>query len=175
MIKILLKKICSGGQIGADISGVTTAKKFGYETGGWMPKDFKTQNGNRPEYASEFNMKEHTSSSYVSRTFANIRDSDGTMRLAYNFFSPGEICTLKGIKQYGKPHLDINLHDPIPPADAFRWLVQNRIQTLNIAGNSEKTFGGTYLAVEQYLTHIFELHKKAITYNQQWIQQKNSN
>jgi Circularly permutated YpsA SLOG family len=39
---MLLKKIISGGQTGADQAGLRTAKRLGIETGGWMPQGWRT-------------------------------------------------------------------------------------------------------------------------------------
>lgn len=142
-----LKKIISGGQTGADISGLIVAKKFGLETGGWMPKGFKTQAGPRPDYAETYGLQEHGSESYVPRTFANVKDSDGTIRIAGDLESPGERCTLKAIRQYRRPYFDVDLIDAYPlearAIEAAVWIQKNQITVLNVAGNSESTFFGT--------------------------------
>jgi hypothetical protein len=150
-----LKKAISGMQTGADFFGVVTAKKFGYEVGGTMPKGFKTTAGNHPEYAELYNIKEHESDSYVPRTYQNVKDSDGTIRLAFNFSSPGEIVTIKAINQYNKPHIDVDLNKPRPVEDIVKWLDDNNIEILNVAGNSEKTYMGTGIAVQEYLEKLF--------------------
>ena len=46
-----IKKIISGFQTGADIGGILAAKRLGLETGGTMPKGFRTEDGPRPEFA----------------------------------------------------------------------------------------------------------------------------
>ena len=143
----MLKKIISGGQTGADIGGLIVAKKFGLETGGWIPKGFKTQAGPRPDYAETYGLQEHTSESYVPRTFANVRDSDATIRIAGDLESPGERCTLKAIEQYGRRHFDVDLIDAYPlearAIEAAAWIQKHQIVVLNVAGNSESTFSGT--------------------------------
>jgi hypothetical protein len=93
-----LRKIISGAQNGADIAGLEVAKRFGYETGGSIPFGYKTLDGPKPEYKNLYGIVVHSSSSYVPRTRQNVKDSDGTIRLAYNFQSRGEICTLRAIK-----------------------------------------------------------------------------
>jgi len=153
----MLKKVISGGQTGADIAGVATAKKFGYETGGMMPKGFKTLAGSRKDYAALYNMTEHTSSAYPPRTYFNVKNSDGTLRFAYDFGTSGELCTVKAIVQYKKPFIDVNLIGPIPAQQVADWILQNNIETLNIAGNSEKTYGGMTVFVYEYLTEVFTL------------------
>ena len=97
-----LKKVISGAQTGADIAGLEVAKKFGLETGGLMPFGYKTQDGPKTEYREMYGVEMHQSSSYVPRTRANVRDSDGTIRLAFDFESRGEVCTKKAIDDYKK-------------------------------------------------------------------------
>jgi hypothetical protein len=153
----MLKFVRSGAQSGADIAGLATAKKFGLPTGGIMPKGWITTDGPKPQYESLYGIVEHASASYVPRTYQNVKDADGTIRLAFNFQSPGEICTLKAIEQYKKPHIDVDLNDPRPAQEVVDWLLENNIETLNVAGNAEKTYGGTNVATSEYLTEVFKL------------------
>lgn len=159
----MLRKVISGGQSGADIAGLEVAKKFGLETGGIMPFGFKTLDGCRPEYKEMYGLTAHNSSSYVTRTRANVRDSDGTIRLAFNLESRGEICTLKAIKDYGKPWIDVDfssnsVKQTVEPV--VEWLCRNEIEILNIAGNAEQTWAGTHEAALQYLDRLFEHLRK---------------
>lgn len=159
-----LRKVVSGGQTGADIAGLEVAKKFGFETGGIMPFGFKTLDGCRPEYKDMYGLTAHNSSSYVPRTRANVRDSDGTIRLAFNLESRGEICTLKAIKDYGKSWIDVDFSsDSAKQAvkPVVEWLHRNEIEILNVAGNAEQTWAGTYEAALQYLERLFEQVKGA--------------
>lgn len=154
----MLRRIVSGGQTGVDISAVIVAKKFGIETGGWMPKGFLTQVGPRPDYAEVYGMQEHSSPSYVPRTYANVKDSDGTLRFAGDFESPGELCTFKAITQYNKPFFDVALTDGPWESIAnciLDWLASNEIEVLNVAGNSEKTFPGISAEAMDLMEAIF--------------------
>lgn len=151
----MLKKICSGAQTGADIAGLVTAKEFGLETGGWIPKGWKTLSGSKPEYAELYGIQEHSSTSYKPRTWFNARDSDGTIRLAFNFQSAGEICTLNGVKHHKKPHIDVDLANPRPHQEVIDWINENNIETLNVAGNAEQTCIGTYAETCEYLAIVF--------------------
>ena len=153
----MLKQVISGGQCGADFAGLSTAKKFGIPTGGWMPKGFITQFGKHPEYAELYNIQEHSSPLYPPRTFLNAKTADGTIRFAYDFESAGEKCTLKGILQYKKPHIDVDLKNPIPHQEVVDWIQQHNIEILNVAGNSEKTYGGITFIVQEYLEEVFKL------------------
>jgi predicted Rossmann-fold nucleotide-binding protein len=150
-----LYKVVSGGQTGADLAGVLVAKHFGLKTGGWMPKGFKNQVGYHPDYATIFGMKEHPDPGYKERTWANARDSDGTVRFAGNFGSPGEICTLNGIRKYDKPYFDVDITDPRPIKEFAEWLEENDIEVLNVAGNAESTFKNAETETAVYLIKFF--------------------
>jgi len=144
--------VCSGGQTGADIGGLVAAKRFGLPTKGYIPKGFITYSGPKPEYAAEYGLVETTSNKYQPRTYANAKLGDGTVRFASDFSSPGEICTLKAIQQYKKPHIDVDVEKPIPPKDVAKWIMDNNIYVLNVAGNRE---AGIQKFVEQYLEQVF--------------------
>lgn len=152
-------KIISGGQTGADIAALRVGKYLGYEVGGWMPKEWWTQGGPKSEYEKLYNMKECQTKGYSARTYANVRDSDGTIRFALDFNSPGEICTLGAINTHKKPYLDICVKDIIcrqksnESINAIHiFIVNNNIKTLNIAGNSERTCNGIESMVSIFLT-----------------------
>lgn len=159
----ILHTIHSGGQTGADEAGLFVGKRFGLKTGGMMPAGFKTQAGPRPEFAEMYGVKEHSSDKYPPRTYENVRDSDGTVRLGANFDTAGEVCTFKAITQYKKPHFDVDLSDPPPIMEFIGWLDFHDIGILNVAGNSERTYPGCNRWAVAYLSNaMFELGLKAI-------------
>jgi hypothetical protein len=138
----MLYKIISGGQTGADRAGLKAAKASNIETGGWMPKGFITHDGHHPEFAELYNIKEHNSDKYPPRTFTNVANSTGTVRFAIDFDSPGEKLTLTAITKTGKPHFDVNVLGDTKPDQLAKWIIDNNIEVLNVAGNSEKTAAG---------------------------------
>jgi len=156
----MLKKIISGGQTGTDVAALMAAEDVGYETGGYMPKGFLTQVGPKPEWGQRWNMTEHTSSKYPPRTYANVKESDGTLRIAYDFDSSGEIMTLQAIKKYKKPHMDVDLNHPRPIGEVVSWLKRFSIVTLNVAGNSERTYGGICGDVVEYMSAVLLEYNK---------------
>lgn len=151
----MLKKVISGGQTGADRGGVIAAKACGIQTGGCMPHGFKAQDGYHPEFAELYGMYEHPSGAYPPRTEENVINSNGTIRIATDFSSPGEVLTLKFIKKHYKEHLPI---DPFTttPEEVVYWLLSNKIEILNVAGNSEKTSPHIQEFTTMYLTDIFK-------------------
>jgi len=46
---MILKKIISGGQTGADQAGLDAAIEYGLPHGGWIPKGRLTESGTLPE------------------------------------------------------------------------------------------------------------------------------
>lgn len=156
----MIKQVISGGQTGADQGALYAAKSCGIKTGGWMPKGFITQNGPNARMAKFFGMKEHESPKYPPRTFANVRDSDGTIRIANDFGSYGELCTMRALKQYKKPYLDIKfykrkLNSTEVVEEIIDWIKEEGIQVLNVAGNAEKTAPGIQNFTTQLLTDVF--------------------
>ena len=155
----MLKKFISGGQTGADQLGLQIAKEFGLQTGGWMPKGWKTEDGPNQLLAEEFGLAESASASYYPRTYANARDSDGTVYFAYNWASAGCKATLKACEQYGKPTFLVNLKSPQPVKQMADWVDSHGITVLNIAGHR-----GSYLSFEQsefirqYLRDLLKLY-----------------
>lgn len=146
---MVLTKIISGGQTGADLGALVAAKMYGIPTGGYMPKGFRNHAGNMYNYSSLFDMQEHSSPGYKDRTFDNSRISDATLRIALDFNTAGEKCTLNGIKYNQKLYRDVqliqidgSLHvhgDDSRPSNIAEWILDNRICTLNVAGNSDRT------------------------------------
>ena len=140
----MIYKIISGFQMGADIAGIRVGLDLGLETGGMMPNGFRTKWGSRPQY-SKYGAVEHpTSDSYVPRTKWNVKNSDATIRFAYNHMSPGEVCTYKAIEQYGKPYFDVDLNAidsglNLYFIDVVTFLLDNNVGVLNVAGNCGAT------------------------------------
>lgn len=133
----MITKVCSGGQTGADQGGLRAAFELGIPTGGWAPRGFQTSLGPEPRLGTMYGLVEHKSG-YAARTFANVRDSCGTIRLAVDFNSAGEKCTLRAIQQYKKPYFDVDLNKPTTIYLARYWIEENNIRILNVAGNSER-------------------------------------
>lgn len=157
----MLEKIISGGQDGVDHAALLAAASFGIQTGGWMTKDFRCHSGVGKERARIFGLKPVPHSyDYKVRTRWNVRDSDATLRLAADFSSPGEICTMKAISIYEKPHLDVmfmNGRATVNEEDVAKWLIANNVKILNVAGNSEKTWPESTKVAKDFLKKVISL------------------
>jgi len=157
---VTVVKVISGGQTGADMGAVRGAARAGVATGGWMPKGFRIEGhpGHRhPVDAAKYGFREHTSSDYPPRTFANVRDSDGTIRFAIKFDSPGEALTLVAIQQYKKAHLDMEpFCDIRRAANIVRgWTAHHNVRVLNVAGHRESACRGIEAWVEEVVAAVF--------------------
>jgi hypothetical protein len=127
-IDIPVRKIISGGQTGVDRMGLEVGRDLGYETGGTAPKGFKTEKEDDPTLA-DFGLVENNSTNYSVRTKQNVNDSDGTV-LFGNMQSPGSLETIKFLKASKRPYIE----NP-NVTELKNWLVENEIETLNVAGN----------------------------------------
>jgi hypothetical protein len=121
-----------------------------------MPKGFQRLDGLHPEFKELYGVLEHTSHNYAARTFINVSESDGTARFAKDFGSPGELCTLRAIQKYKKPYYDVNIFDRLDHEAFFKWLEENHIKVLNVAGNAERRSPGICQFVVKYLVTALE-------------------
>lgn len=154
-----LIRVISGGQTGADQSGVRAAKSLGIPTGGWLPKGWLTEDGPRPEFAEMYGMKEHPSPAYPPRTHQNAADADITLWVGRTG-SPGYWCTKNGCTKARKPFREFT--EPFPDesmmfivADRIVSPPQDRDYTLNIAGPRESTQPGIGERAEAFLVALF--------------------
>jgi hypothetical protein len=152
----MLKMICSGGQTGADMGGLLAAKQMGITTGGYIPKGCITEDGPRPAIAKHFNLTETSTSRYEPRTYANAKLGDGTIRFATDWYSAGEICTLEAIEKYSKPYIDIDPTNPRPVSEVEKWIKDNNIKVLNVAGNRESKSPGICKFTREYIVKLIE-------------------
>lgn len=152
----MLKQVISGGQTGADEAGLYIAKKFGIKTGGFAPKGWMTKKGPNLMLKNNYGLIESTGG-YKKRTWENVEHSNGTIRLAYSFKSPGEVCTLNAINHFKKPFFDVDLKRSPAPIQCSEWIVMNDIEILNIAGNTETSTNNVFALVGSYLNEVFKI------------------
>lgn len=150
-----LKKIISGGQTGVDQMGLEIGQRLGYETGGTAAPKYQTEKGSSAKTLQKYGMTEITEKLqggkkgkefYLPRTEQNVKNSDGTVYFASDTDSAGKIATEHYAKQYGKPFL-------LNPTDKKlkQWIIDNNIETLNVAGNRGSKLGGLSSSVEDTL------------------------
>lgn len=153
---MLVKKIISGGQIGADSAALDFAIEHDIPHGGWCPKGRLAELGGIiPE---KYLLTETQTSEFSERTKLNIQDSNGTLifvpELPLNVMD-GTILTIKEVKDKGKPHFIVNLSIQDPENKSFSklysWIQDNKIDVLNIAGPRESQSPGIYESCYRYL------------------------
>lgn len=149
----MLKKIISGGQTGADQGGLRAGLILDLETGGWIPKGFRTDVGEAP-WLAELGLAETAQRNYQVRTKLNVENSDGTLVFG-NVNSPGCKLTRRFVRELGKPIFVVHWFSGQPiPRDRSRfasWIENNDIVTLNVAGNRESMQPGINEAVFRFL------------------------
>lgn len=124
-----LRRIVSGGQTGADRTGLECAKALGLETGGKAPKGWKIDGGTDPSLA-DFGLTQSHSSDYAVRTAENVLESDATLWFG-NMKSLGYWCT-RGAADKAKRPFFMN------PSDLQIEYICNTYETANIAGNRKR-------------------------------------
>lgn len=154
-----LTMVISGGQTGADQAGWRAAKALGYLTSGFMPQGFLTEAGCRPEFAQDYSAEVHPDAlTYEARTTLNIKIAGATVIFG-KLDSPGAAHALRVLRQIHRPKMTIELR-PDHPLELLllshrklfqSWIITNRIQVLNVAGNRESMNPGIGIRVERFL------------------------
>lgn len=157
---MILERVISGGQTGADQAGWRAAKAAGIVTGGWMPRGFLTEDGPRPEFAGMYGAREHESREYLPRTRQNVADAHATLIFG-DVSSSGSRATMKAVKAislYGWLNVDPSGRGTNwRPSQVAEWIDRNPIEVLNVAGNRESSAPGIGRWVEAYLAEVFRL------------------
>ena len=130
----MIVKIVSGGQTGVDRAALDAAIRLGIPHGGWVPKGRLAEDGPLPD---AYAVRETRSADYAVRTERNVRDSDGTLLVSRGRLSGGSEHTRAMALKHRKPflHVDLNRMPAFKAAVAIdRWIGENSIRTLNVAG-----------------------------------------
>lgn len=151
----MLERIISGGQTGADQAGLAAAKFLNLKTGGWMPKNFRTDEGQRPDLAELYGMIEHRSFLYPPRTKLNISLSGFTLIFG-NVNSRGctlthALCLSEGKNCFIVPWFSGNDIPSIEPFSDWLKIQTQTNNTLNVAGNRERLNPGIFEACKTFL------------------------
>ncbi len=131
----MLKKIISGGQIGADQAALDAAIKYNFPYGGWIQKGRKTQSGILPD---KYHLKEMFVAGFKERIEQNVIDSDGTVVISHGNLSGGADYSQKMAKKHNRPCIHIDLNETpafIAASKINTWIIENNIELLNVAGS----------------------------------------
>jgi hypothetical protein len=154
---IMIKRIISGGQTGADRAALDFAIKVGLPHGGWVPKGRLAEDGSIP---GRYHLTEMPSKSFPKRTEKNVVDSDGTLVVSHKKLTGGSRYAIDMAVMHSKPWLHVNL-DKTTVLEAaqqvINWILSNRIETLNVSGPKASTDLRIYRAVYDLLETIYYL------------------
>ena len=131
----MIRKIISGGQIGADQAALDVAIKLGFSHGGWIQKGRKTQSGILP---AKYQLKELQTAGYKQRIEQNVIDSDGTVIISHGEPTGGAEYGRKMADKHDRPWLHVNLKENstfIIASKINTWVLENNIEVLNVTGS----------------------------------------
>ena len=123
--------------------------------GGWIPKGRLAEDGPLP---SKYNLKEMRTKSYPKRTEKNVVDSDGTLIVSHGKLTGGSQYTMDMAILHGKSwlHIDLNETSTLEAAQkVIDWALDNRIETLNVAGPRASKDPKIYRAVFELLETVY--------------------
>ena len=106
-----------------------------------MPKGFLTEDGPHPEFAEQYGAAEMPTDSEPARTEQNVQDSDATLWFGETTTS-GAQATVGACHRFGKPCMPVYPGASFEPSHVATWIVENKIRTLNVAGNREARGAG---------------------------------
>jgi len=151
----MIERIISGGQTGADRAALDFAIKVDLPHGGWVPKGRLAEDGTTP---ARYHLTEMPTKSYPKRTEKNVFDSDGTLIVSHGKLKGGSQYTMDMAIMHSKPwlHIDLNETTVLEAAQqVIDWLLNNRIETLNVAGPRESKDPMIYRAVYDLLQTVY--------------------
>ncbi len=146
-------RIVSGGQTGVDRGALEAAMDMGLPHGGWCPKGRLAEDGRIP---LRFQLEETPERRYAQRTEWNVRDSDGTLILTSGSLEGGSRLTWVFAERFGKPSLVVDPASTGALDEACRWVAEEGIELLNVAGPRESGRPGIQERSRQFVTLLLE-------------------
>ncbi|HEV7929186.1 MAG TPA: putative molybdenum carrier protein [Nitrosospira sp.] len=128
---MVIHKIVSGGQTGADRAALDWAIARGIEHGGWCPAGRRAEDGAIP---ARYSLWQTPGRDYRQRTKWNVRDSDATLIITPSpELTSGSLFTQECARNLSRPYLHV--HPCTMWRDWIRtFLGTNSIRVLNVAG-----------------------------------------
>jgi hypothetical protein len=160
--KLPVKMIISGGQTGVDRAALEVAIELNIPHGGWCPRGRLAEDG---PIAAYFKLKETASRLYYVRTELNVKEANGTLIFFRGKMSSGTALTQKYTRRLNKPCLSLDLQKETTTDLAARirpWLIDKKIQILNIAGPRASSAAGIGGQVREVLLEVFRTANRTI-------------
>jgi len=152
---MVIRRIISGGQTGADRASLDLAMRLDIPHGGWIPKGRLTEEGPLP---ARYKLKEMPTASYPERTEKNVLDADGTLIVSHGKLTGGSALTRAVAIRNDRPWLHVDL-DGMAAFEAVRtvvdWIERSEIEVLNVAGPRASEDPGIYRATMDLLEAVF--------------------
>lgn len=155
----MITKVISGGQTGVDQAALDTAIEFEILTGGWCPRGGRDETGSCFLNRYSF-LRETSSPNPDERTKLNIESSDGTLILLPKIPIPdhikdGTLLTIRYAETVKKPYILISLEGGDQIEKILRWIDENNISVLNIAGPRESSAPGIYNNAREFFHALY--------------------
>ena len=150
-IQVRVEKIVSGGQTGVDRAALDAAISLGIPHGGWCPKGRIAEDGVIP---SHYQLNETDSADYPTRTELNVIDSDATLILYRDELQGGTDLTRRLAKKHEKPYLLVDLSERMNAIAVRKWLHENDVRVLNLAGPRKSSVPGIEKTSQRFLERL---------------------
>jgi len=152
---VVVARVVTGGQSGADRAATDVAISLGIPYGGWVPlggwaEDLPDPPGLLARYPA---FEESASDDPAERTMRNVRSAAATLVLtASGATSPGTGLTLRAAEALGVPFVEVDLAS-LDRGSRLASLVARLPSacTLNVAGPRESERPGIYRAARAFL------------------------
>lgn len=146
-----IKAVVSGGQTGVDRAALDAALELGLSCAGWCPRGRLAEDG---PIDQKYPLRETPSSDYPQRTEWNVRDSDGTLVLAWGAPTGGTALTIALARRIRKPCLVVDLKKNPAREIIAAWIDAHSIAVLNVAGPRESTAPAAYQKAKTLVKRI---------------------
>lgn len=127
-------RIVSGGQTGVDRGALDAALEAGAPCGGACPAGRRAEDGRIPD---RYPVTPLAAADYVTRTEANVRDTDATLILCPGPPAGGTALTVRFAERHGRPVCLIDAERLAPEEagrEARRFVADHGVRRLNVAG-----------------------------------------
>ena len=126
---------------------------MGIPCGGWCPRGRKAEDG---RIDTRYPLEETHSADYRVRTERNVRDSDGTLVIAWGPMKGGTALTVTLTRKYRKPCSVVDLAAGGDPGPLREWIQREGIRILNVAGPRESEAQGVHDRTVDFLRGVFD-------------------